>query len=176
MVKIFGFILIFLLSYGLKAQDTSQLVLGLSNGEVIYPHSLKHKTPAFGKSHFIIDDSVRFEKAQVAYYQNAQGYFLKADPEGFGSEFYLREIHGPRISAFSTVKTYYSPGSPGMGVPGGTFHSTTVDYYKKKYGLLKKLTLNNLNRDLSDNTQSRLYLTKVKKINTINTFLYLGGA
>ena len=161
-----------------KEEETNYFVK-LNNGEKVVGDQIKYKSRSLGKPHFDVDGQ-RFEFFEVKAYQNQNGYFLKATPEGaYSPSFYLRELQGTRIDTYSITTTSYSysPGAPGMYGGGGmgTFSTHKVGYYVKNNGSMRKLNYQNLNRDLTDHTPSAMKLKEVKRAQTIQGVIIGAG-
>ncbi len=156
----------------LLAQNEVSYEIGLTNGKVLYPNQLKHNSGGLSKKHFLVDGE-KYLYNQVKYYRDEEKYYLKANPTGYGDDFYLRELDGEKVKTYSVVKTYYSGGGPGQV---GTFSSSKIDYYQKRGGRLRSVTYSDLAYDLKDNPLSMQKLNEVKKIRNINAFIYTASA
>lgn len=170
---------LFALFLGLSVLQLSaqKLEVGLKNGDVLNPTSIKHKTPAFGSSHLLLDGEMKYPVNQVKYYQDGTGYYIW-DYIGLGGNVKLkRELQG-KINTFSRVVSSYSPGVYGPnGYGGGTFSSSKITYLQSGPGSIRVLNYDNLLGIVKDHKPSMNELAGVKNIKTWNGVAYgLGSA
>jgi len=148
----------------------------LKGGTEIQAKSVEHKTPAFSSEYILVDKEKKYNIDSVAAYSNKYGEFIKARTK-YKRGFYKKELQG-RINTYSSEVTTYNPGmmGPNGAMTPSTFSSNKIEYYTKQGSSFKDINYSNLLIDLSDNLESIRKLQEVRKINRINTFLYLGAA
>lgn len=150
-----------------------RFVVGLMNGQEFRASNVRLRTPAFSQR-YIEADGQRYAFHQVKYYSNEDGFFEKFIPPRLRQEeFFRREVHGPRINAYSRVVTqmHYS-GGPGMAP---AMQTQRLDYYVKDKGLVQMMTFSNLKKDLADHGGSQEMLRSVKTLRMVTGLLYVAG-
>lgn len=166
-------ILVFLVSLKLTsiAQTENVFEIGLTDGSVLYPKTLTHKSSVWQTKHFLVDGE-RIEYDKVKYYISKGNYYLKANINSYNPTFYKRGLNGDRIQTYSLATFYYTPTANGSMM----VKNNKVDiYYVKDRTQYKKMTLTNLKKDLYDHPASRKELKKVGRVNRIRALLYSGG-
>lgn len=150
------------------------LEVGLKNSEVFYPQSLKFKSPPFGKSYLLVDDSIRYQTEELSYYQDATGYYRWMIIDGKGNSQRMKRETKGRVSTYSMMVMSTSAAGPN-GMP--TSYSQKVEYFQKGDSPVQLINYDNLKTALSDDPNSMAELEKAKKLKTARIVgICAGGA
>ena len=154
--------------------------LQLQNGEVIYGNRIQYKSPIFKSSHFLVDDSLKYNPSMVAAFQNDEGFFARVEAGNSYDDFAKRVLDGPRIDRYYTSRTTYdygySPYSYGYGYGGPRTSRKRIYFFSKDNGPLYLVDYQNLEQALADNASSMNLLRRYRKDKWINTGVtILGG-
>ena len=154
----------------------------LQNGEIVYANRVQYKSPIFKSSHFLVDDSLKYNPSIVSAFQNNDGYFARVEAGNSYDDFAKRILDGPRIDRFYTSRTTYNYGySPygygyGYGMGGPRSNRRRIYFFSKDNGPLYLVNYENLEYALQDNASSMALLSKYRKDKLINTGVtILGG-
>lgn len=171
-------ILAFFLTIGVLAQSSdSTFVVGLKNGTIYYPGTLKMKTPIVGRAHLLLNKDQRIDLDKVKYYQDATGYYVFKNIDGFRETRLKREVQG-RVNTYSRIVDTYSPGFTGPNgiYTPGNFNSAKLEYYQVGDGGIYTINYENLSKALKNNPQSVASLKRVKSLKNLNTAAYIVGS
>lgn len=176
-----------LASYASFAQTGStrpgRQFIQLQSGDIVYGNKIQYKSPLFKSSHFLVDDSLKYNPSMVNSFQNDEGFFARVEAGNSYDSFAKRILDGPRIDRFYTSRTTYNYGyspygygySPyGMGGPRSS--RRRIYFFSKDNGPLYLVNYENLEQVLADNASSMALLRKHRKDKLINTGIsILGG-
>ncbi|MCX2740644.1 hypothetical protein [Pontibacter anaerobius] len=167
-------------AFGQTSRGQGRYFLQLQDGQVFYANKLQYKSPLFKSSHFLLDDSLKFNPSMVNVYQNEDGFFARVEAGSSYNSFAKRLTDGPRIDRFYTTRTYYdggygySPYGYGYGMPRTS--RKRIYFFSKDEGPLYIMNYDNLETALSDNASSMALLHRYKKDKLINTGVSIVGA
>ncbi|MCJ8163854.1 hypothetical protein MKJ04_03305 [Pontibacter sp. E15-1] len=151
--------------------------LQLQSGEVIYGNRIQYKSPIFKSSHFLVDDSLKYNPSMVSAFQNDEGFFARVEAGNSYDDFAKRLLDGPRIDKYYTSRTSYdygySPYSYGYGGPRTS--RKRIYFFSKDNGPLYLVDFQNLEQALADNPSSVALLNRYKKDKWINTGITIVG-
>ena len=154
----------------------------LQSGDIVYGNRIQYKSPIFKSSHFLVDDSLKYNPSMVNVFQNEDGYFARVEAGNSYDSFAKRILDGPRIDRFYTSRTTYNYGnSPygygyGYGYGGPRSSRRRIYFFSKDNGPLYLVNYENLEQVLADNSSSMALLRRHKKDKLINTGIsILGG-
>jgi hypothetical protein len=149
----------------------------LQTGEVIYGNRIQYKSPIFKSSHFLVDDSLKYNPSMVNAFQNEDGFFARVDAGNSYDNFAKRILDGPRIDRFYTSRTSYDYGySPyGYGYGGPRTSRRRIYFFSKDNGPLYLVNYENLEQVLADNPSSMALLRRHRKDKLINTGVTIVG-
>ena len=155
----------FFIGLTLFVQSTGypQALVGLSNGQEYRYKTVALKKPAFSSAYLLADDSIKYPLADVKYYEGNSGYFLRSDMGTAANEFMHREQTG-NIELYSVMRWTSSYNST---TGESSMSKVKVNYYKKRYGTIKKLTGGNLSMDLMDCPKCLQEVKKGKGLSTV---------
>lgn len=166
---------LFITLFGTNAQ---KLEVGLKNGDVLFPSSIKYKTPAFGSEHLLINGETKYAVDRVKYYQDESGYYIWDYIGLKGNVRLKRELEG-KINTYSRIVSSYSApmyGPNGYG-SGGSFSSSQVTYLQTGQDDVRELNYDNLLSIVKDHQPSMIELDGIRKIQNWNGLAYgLGTA
>ncbi|MFD3002926.1 hypothetical protein ACFS7Z_21345 [Pontibacter toksunensis] len=150
----------------------------LQSGDIVYGNRIQYKSPIFKSSHFLVDDSLKYNPSMVSVFQNDEGFFARVEAGNSYDDFAKRILDGPRIDRFYTTRTTYnygySPYSYGYGGPRSS--RRRIYFFSKDNGPLYLVNYENLEQILADNPSSMALLRRHKKDKLINTGIsILGG-
>lgn len=168
-----------LLAFAATAQTgTKPFFVQLQDGRVFYADRIQYKSPIFKSSHFLLDDSLKFNPSMVSVFQNQDGYFARVEAGNSYDSFAKRLLDGPRIDRYYTTRTTYdygySPYSYGYGGPRTS--RKRIYFFSKDDGPLYLMEYDNLEMALSDNASSMALLESYRKDKFINTGVSILGA
>jgi len=160
--------------------------VGLKNGAVYNVYDVEVKSPLFGRSFILLDGQRRVDLAEVGFYENENGHFVRTNLPGSSREATLRREKIGRISLYATYNTSYSPGYGGMGYGGfgyggfggspyGGYRTTKTEYFSKDNGPIQNLTSRNLALATSDNAGAQELLAQARRFQTATTLSYVAG-
>ncbi|GAB3525864.1 hypothetical protein GCM10027443_00390 [Pontibacter brevis] len=154
----------------------------LQSGDVVYGNKIQYKSPIFKSSHFLVDDSLKYNPSMVSAFQNEDGFFARVEAGNSQDSFAKRILDGPRIDRFYTSRTSYDYGYPyggygyGYGFGGPRSSRRRIYFFSKDNGPLYLVNYENLEQVLADNPSSMALLRRHRKDKLINTGIsILGG-
>ncbi|MGI4737094.1 MAG: hypothetical protein ACRYG7_18140 [Janthinobacterium lividum] len=168
--------------------------VGLKNGQVYNVYDVEVKSPLFGRSHLLLDGQQRIDLADVGFYEDQSGHYVRTTLPNSSRETTLRREKTGRISLYATYNTSYanSPygglgygglGYGGMGYGGfggspyGGYRTTKTEYFSKENGPIQNLNLRNLALATADNAGAQELLSNARRYrqSTIAAYLVGGG-
>ena len=167
--------------------------VGLKNGLIYSANDVETKNPLFGRSYLLLDGQRRFELAEVGFYEDESGHYVRTTLPNSAREATLRREKTGRISLYSITSTQYTnpggfgyPGYGGysgyggygmgsFGTPYGGYRTVKTEYFSKDNGPIQNLTSNNLLLATNDNAGAQELLFKSRRYHQITTATYLLG-
>jgi hypothetical protein len=171
--------------------------VGLKNGMVYNVYDVEVKSPLFGRSHLLLDGQQRVDLANVGFYEDQTGHYVRTTLPNSARETTLRREKTGRISLYATYNTSYASSPYGMGMgmggfgyggmggypygmggyPYGGYRTTKTEYFSKDNGPIQNLTLRNLALATTDNAGAQELLAHARhyRQSTIAAYLVGGG-
>ena len=163
--------------------------VGLKNGLVYSANDVETKSPLFGHSYLLLDGQRKFELAEVGFYEDETGHYVRTTLPKSSHEATLRREKTGRISLYSiTTAQYASPGGfgypsygyggygmGGFGYPYGGYRTVKTEYFSKDNGPIQNLTSNNLLLATRDNAGAQQLLSDLQRYQQITVASYLVG-
>lgn len=170
--------------------------VGLKNGLVYSANDVETKNPLFGRSYLLLDGQRRFELAEVGFFEDETGHYVRTILPGSTREATLRREKTGRISLYSITTTQYSGGSGGFGYPGygyggmggyggygmggygspyGGYRTVKTEYFSKDNGPIQNLNSRTLLLATSDNAGAQQLLFESRRYQQLTTASYLVG-
>jgi hypothetical protein len=168
--------------------------VGLKSGQVYNVYDVEVKAPLFGRSHLLLDGQQRIDLADVGFYEDQSGHYVRTTLPNSNRETTLRREKTGRISLYATYNTSYasSPyggmgmggfGYGGMGMGGfggypyGGYRTTKTEYFSKENGPIQNLNLRNLALATADNAGAQELLSNARRYrqSTIAAYVVGGG-
>ena len=174
------FVLLAFISYSVFAQN--KLEVGLRNGDVLYPNTIKYKNPLLKSPHLLLDDEKEIDLDAVDYYQTSEDHFIfRSIGKGlsYSNHTKLRRIENGAIQVFEYTYTITSMSGAGVnGAPGMmTTSSATNHYIQNENGEMELLNKAKVRALVEDDPKSLELLGKRKKRTLQNIGFYVvGGA
>jgi hypothetical protein len=166
--------------------------VGLKNGLVYTANDVETKNPLFGRSYLLLDGQRKFELAEVGFYEDETGHYVRTTLPNSSRETTLRREKTGRISLYSITSTQYSSGPGGFGYPGygyggygyggfggypyGGYRTVKTEYFSKDNGPIQNLTSKNLLMATQDNAGSQQLLLESRRYQQITVASYVTGA
>jgi len=166
--------------------------VGLKNGQVYSVYDVEVKSPLFGRSHLLLDGQRRVDLADVGFYEDPSGHYVRTTLPHSNHETTLRREKTGRISLYATYNTSYSPSPYGMGMgfgyggmgsypfggyPYGGYRTTKTEYFSKDNGPVQNLNTRNLAVATADNAGAQALLSNARRYqqSTIAAYVVGGG-
>jgi len=168
--------------------------VGLKSGQVYSVTDVQVKSPLFGRSHLLLDGQQRIDLAEVGFYEDQTGHYVRTTLPNSNRETTLRREKTGRISLYATYNTSYanSPYGMGMGMGGfgyggypyggfgnpyGGYRTTKTEYFSKDNGPVQNLNLRNLAVATSENAGAQQLLSNARRYrqSTIAAYVVGGG-
>uniref|UniRef100_UPI00054D4A76 hypothetical protein n=1 Tax=Hymenobacter sp. IS2118 TaxID=1505605 RepID=UPI00054D4A76 len=167
--------------------------VGLKNGMVYNAFDVETKTPLFGRSYLLLDGQRRFDLAEVGFYEDETGHYVRTNLPGASRETTLRREKTGRISLYSITTAQYNSGPGGFGYPGGGYgmggygmggfgrsyggyRTVKTEYFSKDNGPVQNLSNRNLMLATSDNAGAQQLLADSRRYQRATVVSYvLGG-
>ncbi|WP_156176245.1 hypothetical protein [Hymenobacter terrenus] len=164
--------------------------VGLKNGMVYSANDVETKSPLFGRSYLLLDGQRRFELAEVGFYEDESGHYVRTTLPNSSRESTLRREKTGRISLYSITTSQYSSGPGGFGYPGyggygyggfggypyGGYRTIKTEYFSKDNGPIQNLTAKNLLLATRDNAGAQQLLLESRRYQQATVASYvLGG-
>ena len=179
--------------------------VGLKNGLLYSANDVETKTPLFGRSYLLLDGQRKFELAEVGFYEDETGHYVRTTLPNSTREATLRREKTGRISLYSiTTAQYANPGGfgypgyggmggygmggygmggygmggygmGGFGYPYGGYRTVKTEYFSKDNGPIQNLTGTNLLVATRDNAGAQQLLFDSRRYQYITTASYVVG-
>lgn len=167
--------------------------VGLKNGLVYSANDVETKNPLFGHSYLLLDGQRRFELAEVGFYEDETGHYVRTTLPNSSREATLRREKTGRISLYSITTTQYSGGPGGFGYPGygyggyggygmggygnpyGGYRTVKTEYFSKDNGPIQNLSSSNLLLATRDNAGAQQLLFDSRRYQHLTTASYVVG-
>lgn len=168
--------------------------VGLKNGLVYSANDVETKNPLFGRSYLLLDGRRKFELAEVGFYEDESGHYVRTTLPGSSREATLRREKTGRISLYSITTTQYSGGPGGFGgypgyggygyggygmggfgYPYGGYRTIKTEYFSKDNGPIQNLTSKNLLLATRDNAGAQQLLFESRRYQHITAASYAVG-
>ncbi len=167
--------------------------VGLKNGMLYSANDVELKSPLFGHSYLLLDGRRRLEMAEVGFYEDETGHYVRTMLPGSSREATLRREKTGRISLYSITTTQYNSGPGGFGYPGyggygyggggygmggypyGGYRTIKTEYFSKENGPIQNLTSTNLLKATIDNAGAQQLLFDSRRYQRITTASYVVG-
>ena len=169
--------------------------VGLKNGLVYSANDVETKNPLFGRSYLLLDGQRKFELAEVGFYEDESGHYVRTTLPGSSREATLRREKTGRISLYSITTTQYSSGPGGFGYPGygmggygmggygmggygypySGYRTIKTEYFSKDNGPIQNLNSRTLLLATSDNAGAQQLLFESRRYQQLTTASYLVG-
>ena len=168
--------------------------VGLKNGLLYNAFDVQTKTPLFGRSYLLLDGQRKFEMAEVGFYEDESGHYVRTTLPGSNRESTLRRDKTGRISLYSITSSQYNsaPGGMGMGMGGfgyggmggfggmggypyGGYRTIKTEYFSKNNGPIQNLSTQNLMLATSDNAGAQQLLLESRRYQQATVASYVVG-
>ena len=153
--------------------------VGLKNGMVYSASDVETKSPLFGHSYLLLDGRRKFELAEVGFYEDESGHYVRTTLPGSSRESTLRRDKTGRISLYSITSSQYTSGPGGGfgyggfgyggygsrfgGYPYGGYRTVKTEYFSKDNGPIQNLSTRNLMLATSDNAGAQQLLSESRR-------------
>lgn len=170
--------------------------VGLKNGMVYNAYNVEQHNPIFGNSYLLLDGQRKIDFADVGFYEDESGHYVRTSLPGSSRESTFRRDRIGRISLYSTLSSSYSPGYGGYGMGGfgggygmggyggypgsygspyGGYRNTKTEYFSKDNGPIQNLNYRNLALATRDNAGAQELLAKGRHYQTAITATFVVG-
>ncbi|WP_310396244.1 hypothetical protein [Hymenobacter sp.] len=166
--------------------------VGLKNGMVYSASDVETKSPLFGRSYLLLDGQRKFELAEVGFYEDESGHYVRTTLPGSSRESTLRRDKTGRISLYSITSSQYNSGPGGFGYPGyggygyggggfggypygGGYRTVKTEYFSKDNGPIQSLSARNLMLATSDNAGAQQLLAESQRYQQATVASYVVG-
>ena len=176
----------------------SRFQVGLKNGLLYNASDVEVKTPLFGRSYLLLDGQRKFEMAEVGFYEDESGHYVRTTLPGSSRESTLRRDKTGRISLYSITNSQYNsmPGGMGMGgmgmggmgmggfgmggmgmggYPYGGYRTVKTEYFSKDNGPIQNLSTPNLLLATRENAGSQQLLMESRRYQQATVASYVVG-
>lgn len=164
--------------------------VGLKNGMVYTANDVETKSPLFGRSYLLLDGQRKFELAEVGFYEDETGHYVRTTLPNSSRETTLRREKTGRISLYSITTTQYNSGGfgyPGYGYGGygyggfggypygGGYRTVKTEYFSKDNGPIQNLSSRNLLLATTDNAGAQQLLLDSRRYQQLTVASYVVG-
>lgn len=167
--------------------------VGLKNGLLYSANDVEVKNPLFGRSYLLLDGQRKFELAEVGFYEDETGHYVRTTLPNSSREATLRREKTGRISLYSITTSQYTSGPGGFGYPGygyggygygmggfggypyGGYRTVKTEYFSKDNGPIQNLTTSNLLLATNDNAGAQQLLLDSRRYQQATVASYLVG-
>ena len=168
--------------------------VGLKNGLLYNASDVEVKMPLFGRSYLLLDGQRKFEMAEVGFYEDESGHYVRTTLPGSSRESTLRRDKTGRISLYSITSSQYNSGPGGMGMgmggfgyggmggfggmggyPYGGYRTVKTEYFSKDNGPIQNLSTQNLMLATSDNAGAQQLLVESRRYQQATVASYVVG-
>jgi hypothetical protein len=155
-------------------------------------YDVEVKSPLFGRSYLLLDGQRKVEMAEVGFYEDETGHYVRTPLPGSSRETTLRRDKTGRISLYSITSTQYNSangmgmGGMGMGgfgygrfgyggMPYGGYRSVKTEYFSKDNGPIQDLNMRNLALATIDNAGAQQLLAQARTYQRASLGAYAVG-
>jgi hypothetical protein len=166
--------------------------VGLKSGQVYSVRDVEVKSPLFGRSHLLLDGQQRIDLADVGFYEDQTGHYVRTTLPNSNRETTLRREKTGRISLYATYNTSYASSPYGMGMgmggfgyggypyggfgnPYGGYRTTKTEYFSKDNGPVQNLNLRNLAVATAENAGAQQLLSNARRYRQSSIAAYVVG-
>lgn len=169
--------------------------VGLKSGQVYSVYDVEVKSPLFGRSHLLLDGQRRIDLADVGFYEDQTGHYVRTTLPRSSRETTLRREKTGRISLYATYNTSYASSPYGMGMgmgmggfgyggmggypfggyPYGGYRTTKTEYFSKDNGPVQNLNTRNLAIATADNPGAQALLSNARRYQQSVIAAYVAG-
>ncbi|MGI4862674.1 MAG: hypothetical protein ACRYFZ_02040 [Janthinobacterium lividum] len=157
--------------------------VGLKSGQIYNVYDVEVKSPLFGHSHLLLDGQQRIDLADVGFYEDQTGHYVRTTLPNSNRESTLRREKTGRISLYATYNTSYANSPYGFGggyggfggSPYGGYRTTKTEYFSKDNGPVQNLTLRNLAVATAENAGSQQLLSNARRYRQSSLAAYVVG-
>ena len=166
--------------------------VGLKNGMIYSANDVETKNPLFGRSYLLLDGRQKFELAEIGFYEDESGHYVRTTLPNSSRETTLRREKTGRISLYSITTSQYSSGPGGFGgypgygyggygyggfggYPYGGYRTVKTEYFSKDNGPIQNLTTNNLMLATRDNAGAQELLMDSRRYQRLTVGSYVVG-
>ena len=170
----------------------SRFQVGLKNGLLYNASDVEVKMPLFGRSYLLLDGQRKFEMAEVGFYEDESGHYVRTTLPGSNRESTLRRDKTGRISLYSITTSQYSSTPGGLGYPGygyggfggfggmggypyGGYRTVKTEYFSKDNGPIQSLSTQNLLLATNDNAGAQQLLVESRRYQQAIVASYVVG-
>lgn len=172
----------------------SRFQVGLKNGMIYSANDVETKNPLFGRSYLLLDGRQKFELAEIGFYEDETGHYVRTTLPNSSRETTLRREKTGRISLYSITTAQYNSGPGGFGgypgygyggfgggfggfggSPYGGYRTTKTEYFSKDNGPIQNLTANNLLLATRDNAGAQELLLDSRRYQRLTLGSYVVG-
>jgi len=166
--------------------------VGLKNGLLYNAADVEVKSPLFGRAYLLLDGQRKLEFAEVGFYEDETGHYVRTTLPGASRESTLRRDKTGRLSLYSITTSQYSSGPGGFGSPGyggyggyglggfggypyGGYRTVKTEYFSKDNGPVQNLTTRNLLLATTDNAGAQQLLFEAQRYQRGMLVSYVAG-
>lgn len=166
-------------------QGVARYQVGLKDGKVFSASDVTQKNPLFGRPYLVLDGRQHLELAEVSFYEDESGHYVRTTLPGSRRETTLHRDKVGRLSLYSITTTQYSPGGYGMGgygmggfggMPYGGYRTVKTEYFSKDNGPIQNLTQRNLVLATLENPGAQALLADAKRYQRFIFSSYVVGS
>ena len=168
--------------------------VGLKNGMIYSANDVETKNPLFGRSYLLLDGRQKFELAEIGFYEDETGHYVRTTLPNSSRETTLRREKTGRISLYSITTSQYSSGPGGFGgypgygyggigggyggfggYPYSGYRTIKTEYFSKDNGPIQNLTTNNLMLATRENAGAQELLLDSRRYQRLTLGSYVVG-
>lgn len=168
--------------------------VGLKNGLLYNASDVEVKSPLFGRSYLLLDGRRKFEMAEIGFYEDESGHYVRTTLPNSSRETTLRREKTGRISLYSITTSQYNPGGygyPGYGYGGmgmgmgmggypygggyNGYRTVKTEYFSKDNGPIQDINSRNLLLATSDNAGAQQLLFESRRYQQATVASYVVG-
>ena len=172
--------------------------VGLKSGLVYNASDVEVKSPLFGRSYLLLDGRRKLDFAEVGFYEDESGHYVRTTLPGSARESTLRRDKTGRLSLYSITSAQYNSGPGGFGAPGyggmggfgmggmggfgmggmggmGGYRTVKTEFFSKDNGPVQSLTTRNLLLATNDNAGAQQLLAEAQRYQRITLASYAVG-
>ena len=154
--------------------------VGLKNGTLYNATDVETKSPLFGHSYLLLDGQRKLDFADIGFYEDETGHYVRTTIPGSSRETTLRRDKTGRISIYSITTTQYNSSRSGFGYPSvgyggygmggygmggypGGYRNVKTEYFSKDNGPVQNMTTRNLMLATADNAGAQQLLAESRR-------------